>query len=313
MGSALWWLLPVLLACVIVADREHEAHGASSAKFRVDHEAKGQHDAHADHRAVLGSKKSADEFDDLPAEESKRRLAIIARRMDANGDGFVDANELIDWIHKSMMSLDKEETAERFTEMDVDRDGFVTWQEYLIEAFGDGEAPVEEMDADDKKLMDEDHHYFLAADSDQDGRLSTEEFEAFQNPEHYSHMHKTLVEMTMLEKDRNVDGKVDLKEFLGDIGENIESEWYTVEKNRFEDEYDVDKNGFLEGDEITRWLVPDMHETAKQEAEHLISSADKDGDGRLTVDEIVAEHALFVGSEATNFGERLTDMTHEEL
>lgn len=41
------------------------------------------------------------------------------------------------------MSLDKEETAERFTEMDVDRDGFVTWQEYLIEAFGDGEASLE--------------------------------------------------------------------------------------------------------------------------------------------------------------------------
>lgn len=77
--------------------------------------------------------------------------------------------------------------------------------------------------------------------------------------------------MTMLEKDRNVDGKVDLKEFLGDIGENIESEWYTVEKNRFEDEYDVDKNGFLEGDEITRWLVPDMHETAKQARAHLRS------------------------------------------
>lgn len=51
------------------------------------------------------------------------------------------------------------------------------------------------MDADDKKLMDEDRHYFLAADSDQEGRLSAEEFEAFQNPEHYSHMHKTLVEV----------------------------------------------------------------------------------------------------------------------
>lgn len=45
----------MLLVCVVAADREHEAHGASSAKFRVDHEVKGQHDAHADHRAVLGN------------------------------------------------------------------------------------------------------------------------------------------------------------------------------------------------------------------------------------------------------------------
>ncbi|KHN72759.1 Reticulocalbin-2 [Toxocara canis] len=312
MGGA-FWLTVTLLVGVTAADREHEAHGATSAKFRIDHEAKGQHDTHADHRAVLGSKKSADEFDDLPAEESKRRLAIIARRMDTDGDGFIDSNELTDWIHKSMISLDKEETAERFAEMDVDRDGFVTWQEYLTEAFGDGEAPVEEMDTDDRRLMDEDRRYFLAADDDHDNRLSAKEFDAFQNPEHYPHMHKTLVEMTMLEKDRNFDGRVDLKEFMGDIGDNIESEWYTVEKSRFEDEYDADKNGFLEGDEINKWLIPNLNETARQEAEHLISSADKDGDGRLTVDEIVAEHAVFVGSEATNFGERLTDMTHEEL
>ncbi|VDM40819.1 unnamed protein product [Toxocara canis] len=299
MGGA-FWLTVTLLVGVTAADREHEAHGATSAKFRIDHEAK-------------GSKKSADEFDDLPAEESKRRLAIIARRMDTDGDGFIDSNELTDWIHKSMISLDKEETAERFAEMDVDRDGFVTWQEYLTEAFGDGEAPVEEMDTDDRRLMDEDRRYFLAADDDHDNRLSAKEFDAFQNPEHYPHMHKTLVEMTMLEKDRNFDGRVDLKEFMGDIGDNIESEWYTVEKSRFEDEYDADKNGFLEGDEINKWLIPNLNETARQEAEHLISSADKDGDGRLTVDEIVAEHAVFVGSEATNFGERLTDMTHEEL
>ncbi|VDK45622.1 unnamed protein product [Anisakis simplex] len=340
-----WVLVTVLIGVFVVvtvsSDREHEAHGATSAKFRVDHEAKGQHNPHADHKAVLGSKKSADEFDDLPAEESKRRLGIIALRMDKNGDGFVDSDELTDWIHNSasfifdlnvsrlclveesvivlydifwsMISLDREETTERFTEMDVNRDGFVTWDEYLTEAFGDGELPLEELDADDKKLMEEDRRYFMSADLDHDDRLSTEEFDAFQNPEHYPHMHKTLIEMTMLEKDRNSDGKIDLKEFLGDISDNVESEWYTVEKSRFEDEYDVDKNLFLEGDEITKWLIPNLEETARQEADHLISSADKDDDGRLTIDEIVNEHALFVGSEATNFGERLTDMSHEEL
>ncbi len=36
-----------------------------------------------------------------------------------------------------------------------------------------------------------------------------------QNPEHFLHMHKVLVENTMMEKDTNADGRIDLKEFLG--------------------------------------------------------------------------------------------------
>lgn len=50
-----------------------------------------------------------------------------------------------------------------------------------------------------------------------------------------------------------------------------------------------------------------------QETEHLISKADKDNDGRLSIDEIVSESDLFVGSEATNHGESLIDLSHDEL
>lgn len=70
--------------------------------------------------------------------------------------------------------------------------------------------------------------------------------------------------MTLKEKDRNKDGKVDLTEFLGDVAESEGAEWYELEKSRFLEEYDKDKSGFLEGDEITSWLIPDTRETAKQ-------------------------------------------------
>lgn len=36
-----------------------------------------------------------------------------------------------------MISLDLEESYERFQEIDADRDNFVTWGEYVKEAFGD--------------------------------------------------------------------------------------------------------------------------------------------------------------------------------
>lgn len=36
-----------------------------------------------------------------------------------------------------MLSVDKEETDERFVEMDSNRDGFITWEEYIGDAYGD--------------------------------------------------------------------------------------------------------------------------------------------------------------------------------
>ena len=61
------------------------------------------------------------------------------------------------------------------------------------------------------------------------------------------------------------------------------------------------------------WLVPDIRSTAEHEAEHLIQGADKDGDGKLSIDEVVDAYTLFVGSEATNYGEHMLNLKHQEL
>lgn len=47
---------------------------------------------------MLGSKKLEEEFDELSPEESKRRLALLVKKMDVNGDGYVTAEELTQWI-----------------------------------------------------------------------------------------------------------------------------------------------------------------------------------------------------------------------
>jgi reticulocalbin-2 len=57
-----------------------------------DHE--GDHHNEFDHEAIIGSVKEAEEFHDLPPEESKRRLGILVQKMDFNSDGFVDRHEL---------------------------------------------------------------------------------------------------------------------------------------------------------------------------------------------------------------------------
>lgn len=143
----------------------------------------------------------AHEFDDLSPQESQRRLRIIAKKMDKNGDGFVSLQELTDWVYNSLMQLDEEETAERFEEVDkggltrtnrtivlllADHDGKVTWAEYVQESFGTDET--ETLDPEYAKLMAEDRAYFDAADQNKDGILDRDEFKAFQNPEHHPHV-----------------------------------------------------------------------------------------------------------------------------
>jgi len=232
--------------------------------------------------------------------------------MDVNKDGFVDTHELTDWIYRSLLQLDEEETRERFEEVDTDKNEKVTWNEFLKESFGTEDT--KELDPEYTKLMLEDKVYFDAADTNHDGVLSYEEFQAFQNPEHYQHMHSALIKNTLSEKDANKDGRIDLKEFLGDVHEQPQSEFFLTEKSRFTDEYDTDKDGFLSGHELNSWLIPDIKKTAVDEAEHLIKSAtNKSNEDKLSIEEIVNSYALFVGSEATNYGEQLSNIRHEEL
>lgn len=50
---------------------------------------------------------------------------------------------------------------------------------------------------------------------------------------------------------------------------------------------------------------------AREEARHLVSTADENADGKLSEEEIVKNHETFVGSEATDYGRALPK--HEEL
>jgi len=226
--------------------------------------------------------------------------------MDKNNDGSVDPDELTEWIVDSLQLLDKEETDERFDEIDENKDDLITWDEYKKDAFGDDEV----VDADDKKLVDEDVRYFKSADKNGDGKLNKKEFVSFQNPEHHEHMHEALIENTLKDKDKNNDRHIDLAEYLGEYANKKDSEWYATESSRFSELYDKDKNGKLDVDEMKLWLVPNVVETAKQESQHLFHEADTNKDAQLSYDEIVDAYGLFVGSEATNYGEHLEKFRH---
>jgi Ca2+-binding EF-hand superfamily protein len=273
-----------------------------------DHYKGEEHNADFDHEAILGSHHEAENYDHRTPEESKKRLRVLCAKMDENKNGQIEKVELTKWIEKSLKNLDQEELHERFAEIDLNKDHFVSWEEYKSDAFGDNDA---ELDDDDKRVMKEDTHYFDAADQDKDKRLTKEEFAAFQNPEGHAHMWPAVLTATLDEKDKNKDGKLSLNEYL--VGsEDAGGDFVDSEKTKFSD-LDKNKDGQLDEAEMKDWLIPNIHKTAESETTHLFEVADANKDGVLSFDEIVNNHETFVGSEATNYGEHLDSLNHSEL
>ncbi|XP_053213339.1 reticulocalbin-2-like [Panonychus citri] len=298
------------------------AHVHSQNKERVDdgygnvhhYETDGSHNPEYDHQAILGSKKEAAEFDELSPEEAKRRLkTLVKTAIDADSNGYVEKDELIDWVIRSFESLAFEEGSESFAEEDTDKDGYVSWDEHINYNFDAEELKFK----DTNGMISEDKILFKTADKNKDERLDVVEFSAFYTPEDHIHMHDALHEITMNKKDKDNDGYLSFVEFIrddhGKVPE-VSSETYIIEKERFENDFDLDKDGKLDKKEVLIWLVPDNRETAISEAEHLLSTCDDNSDGKLSIDEIVNHHDVFVGSEATSFGDHLHKIKpHDEL
>ncbi|KAI1299851.1 Calumenin-A [Halotydeus destructor] len=333
MATSITGLRSLLLVIFVILNSVQAAHvHVHQGHQKADHHSKekvqdawnsvhyqdGQHRDDFDHEAILGNRKDAKEYDELTADQSKQRLRLLVTKggMDANRDGFVDSNELKQWILKSFKSLAEEDGLDRFEEEDLNQNGFVTWKEHIRDNF-DIEDELTEIieDVESQKIIAEDKVLWAAADSNHDGQLDRQEFPPFNSPEEYVHMHATLFDLTMKKRDRNQDGFLDFYEFILDEAGNIpdqKSETYITEKERFDKDHDIDKDGKLNHNEIMNWIIPDNDDLAEQEADHLIVSSDVNDDGKLSVQEIVDHHDIFVGSEATDYGEKL-NYVHDEF
>ena len=63
--------------------------------------------------------------------------------------------------------------------------------------------------------------------------------------------------------------------------------------------------------QVKQWIIPPDFDHAEAEAKHLVAESDANNDGQLTKEEIMNKYDLFVGSQATDFGEALT--RHDEF
>lgn len=309
----------MLLSCASAAVHGHDINNLereSDGSYRprdYDHYGDSGHNSEFDHEAILGSVKEAEKFDKLSPAEAKERLAKLLPLMDLNGDQQIDRMELKKWILNSFVNLAREEAKERLQEADEDNDGVLSWPEYL-HLFGvDTEDEVAPDDTGDTGMtLQEEKAMWAVADVDNNGRLDLEEFEVFSNPEDHEQMHQFLINQTLREKDTNNDGIINFTEYIGDRGVQQDKEWLVSEKDKFDNDLDLNRDGVIDLNEVHKWIIPDNDEIAIEEVDHLMATADENHDELLSYDEILDNQHVFVGSEATDYGNDLLLGEHFE-
>ncbi|XP_047656632.1 reticulocalbin-3 [Tachysurus fulvidraco] len=309
-------VLSVLLALgLAVPPQEKRVHHQRDLS---DHAHDDAHGYQYDHEAFLG-KEEAKTFDQLTPEESKARLGKIVDRIDTDKDGFVSHAELHHWIKHRQRRYIEENVDKHWKEYDQNKDGKISWIEYKNTTYGtylDDESEDLEDRETYKTMHSRDQRRFKMADKDGDGIATREEFTAFLHPEEFDYMQGLVVQETMEDIDKNGDGKVNLEEYIGDMftpeeGES-EPEWVTTERKQFSGYRDINKDGFLDADEIAQWILPRDVDHTDNEAKHLIHETDKNNDGRLSISELMDNVDVVKLSTITDYG-TLVLREHDEL
>uniref|UniRef100_G3U6I0 Reticulocalbin-3 n=1 Tax=Loxodonta africana TaxID=9785 RepID=G3U6I0_LOXAF len=276
-----------------------------------------------DHEAFLG-KEDSKTFDQLTPNESQERLGRPLPLVASEGEGieYTKEEDIKLWLLRSVTKRYYVRLSHvlgvwnRQTRLGDDG-GVWDKEAQSTNLLGN---PAEFHDSSDhhtfKKMLPRDERRFKAADLDGDQTATREEFTAFLHPEEFEHMKEIVVLETLEDIDKNGDGFVDQDEYIADMfsheDNGPEPDWVLSEREQFNEFRDLNKDGKLDKDEIRHWILPQDYDHAQAEARHLVYESDKNKDEKLTKEEILENWNMFVGSQATNYGEDLTK-NHDEL
>ncbi|KVH95798.1 Calcium-binding EF-hand [Cynara cardunculus var. scolymus] len=279
----------------LVADieRKREDRLWEKSHFFDDHHHEGEEEPEAHAAPGMESQPEWEDFidaEDYLNDEHKfnitHRLVLLFPRIDVDpSDGFVTEHELTEWnleqsqrevLHRSQREMELH---------DKNHDGLVSFAEY--------QPPTWVRDSDNNSFgydmgwWKEEH--FNASDADEDGFLNITEFNE--------------------ERDTDKDGKVNFKEFfhgLFDLVRNYDEDGHNSSHESsdslespartFFAELDKDGDGYLSDVEllpIIGKLHPSERYYAKQQADYIISQADTDKDGRLSLTEMIDSPYVF--------------------
>lgn len=225
-------------------------------------------------------------------------------------DGTISMAELYDWHLQAALTENQHRTDRQMEIYDKDHDGMVSFSEYLpqVSPENSGNESMEHGGMGWWKGQ------FDAADEDGDGLLNHTEFNNFLHPQDSQNerLHQWMRKQEIKDRDHDNDGKISFAEFLQSMFDLIRvydaeeslptphSQDFTAKREalgrlKFA-VLDKDKDGFLTEDElvpIMDKLHPGEGYYAKQQAEYLMSQADKNKDGHLTMEEMLENPYIF--------------------
>lgn len=263
-------------------------------------------------------------FKSMHAMDAKETYEEDFEDFDMNDDGFVSWEEFLDEEYE--MDDYDEEDDEDPEEDKLDPD----------EKTQDDNILLEQVDLDFNSNYNRVKARFDTADKNKDGKLDTKEFIAFKDPFDKESEKDAWTKNVMLIVDKNGDGKISRDEYDNDwkilpkgyleVRKRLDNK-KPINFNQHENQdymkrlaefvkdldtdfnsfFDHDKNGFLEGAEITLWLSPENAELAWDETEELVDLCDENEDGVLDLDEIIDEMDAWIDSDALQQGHMLRD------
>ncbi|MBA0843162.1 hypothetical protein Goarm_000375 [Gossypium armourianum] len=237
------------------------------------------------------------------------RLVLLFPKIDVDpADGFVTENELIEWNLQQAM---KEEWFRSLREMEIhdkNNDGLVSYAEYEAPSWVKNDYASF---GHDMGWWTEEHFY--ASDADGDHVLNLTEFNDFMHPADSKNpkLLQWLCKKEVRERDADKDGKVNFDEFFHGVfdlvithdeeGHNsfhpsdYSMDAETPAKQIFS-QLDKDGDRLLSDEEllpIIGKLHPSERYYAKHQADYIISQADLNKDGRLSLVEMIDNPYVF--------------------
>jgi len=213
-----------------------------------------------------------EKMDPLTPEQMK----LLHKKIDANTNGKVSLAEVTDFAHQMRRELAKSELDDIMKQHDTNKDGKLTWTEFLGDA---GEIPEEE--------QNEKHVHFKELDVNKDEALDMDELAQMYHHHTNEKVETELTNVAMKDKDTDKNGVLSLREFFQHLqieGEDlvdIEEEDQKVFKD-----LDTDNSGTLTLKELKAWESGGYQ--AEEAAKKLFAMADKDKDNVLTLEEMNA-------------------------
>ncbi|XP_078168001.1 uncharacterized protein LOC144562658 [Carex rostrata] len=217
-------------------------------------------------------------------------------------DGRVSAQELVTWHLNQGMKQMLHRTEREMQFHDKNKDGLISFSEY--------EPPSWTSALQNGKTGFWGEEHFNASDIDGDGLLNLTEFNEFLHPSEESNPKTTkwLCKEIIRERDTDKDGKLDFKEFMAGMYENIkdldQDHATSLDSSESRSKHlfmqlDLNHDGYLSEDEVVPTiskLHPSEVHYAKDQAKYIMSVADVDKDGFLSLNEMIQNEYAFYGT-----------------